>query len=109
MFHGVHICYVALFREFLLLTVRISVRSIRFLITADSSSGVISPFPIVNPSTKSLFHCSSGAETHIVNQCKVWGLVNGKEAAEETFDQSFEKMLGFYNFVPCETTARSSN
>lgn len=50
------------FTSLMLLTVRISVRSTRFLITADSSSGVTSPFPIVNPSKKSLFHCSSGAE-----------------------------------------------
>jgi len=90
----------------MLLTVRISVRSIRFLITADSSSGVISPFPIVNPSTKSLFHCSSGAETHIINRCEVWlgSIVHGKVVAEQTFDQSFKKMLGFYNFVPCDNS-----
>ena len=53
--------------KFMLLTVRISVRSTRFLITADSSSGVTSPFPSVNPSKNSLFHCSSGAERHKPN------------------------------------------
>lgn len=89
----------------LLLTVRIRVRSIRFLITADSSSGVTCPFPLVNPSKKSLFHCSSGAENTQTHEAivKSLGLLHGKEVAEETFDQSFEKMLGLYNFVPCDS------
>lgn len=58
------------------LTVRINVRSIRFLVTASSSSSEVSPLPTANPSINSLFHSSSGAmyvcATRSVHLCIIY-------------------------------------